>query len=832
MRATDRGAGGRAAARRGPRAVALLAIACAALGWTPRALGAQNQVSVPFTNGFIGTRGSSAGSAEGVKTFATLGIARLFFIQSSSTNQFELQGNDIPGTLRIVRTNGTTIDMPASANWRMNSGSHTDLVGILPRPTSPVALSYGAGSTLTITDGANTGGTSIGGYVAGYAGAVATDGSNQSGNAAKSQLLDGMNDYLATVVSSRPAGPVTVTAQSTTSTTPTIAGTATLGAGENLTVVVNGVQYSDDDVAGAPAQRRQLDARARVGAVGRHVRRHRDDHGRGRLHAERRDDERARGHRVGRHGHDRRQFHGERQDLRRHDGGDRSTAGLTLSGVAGGHTVTIASATLAFQSAAAGAAKTVTITGVTLGGAHAAQYTANLTGAPTATASVTAKALTITGLSASSRAYDGTTAATLTGTAAYSGLVAGEVFAVSGTPTAAFATAAVGTAKAVTVTGYAAPSANYGVTQPAGLTANVTAKTLGVGGSFTASSKVHDGTTAATIATNALTLVGVVGGDAVSLAGVAAAFADAAVGTGKAVSLTAASLAGAGAPNYTLDLAGAPTTVASITSAGGTVTVGGSFTASDKTYDGTTTATGTTASLTLSGVSGGDQVTIVSATFAFASAGAGAGKTVTITGVTLGGANGAQYGANLAGAPTATATVAAKALTISGLSASSKPYDGTTAATLAGTPAYAGLVAGETFAVSGTPTATFASAAAGTGKAVAVSGYAAPSANYALAQPSGLTASVTARPLTIGGAFTASSKVHDGTTAATIASSALTLAGVVAGDAVSLTGVTAAFASASVGTAKPVSITAASLTGAAAANYALSLVGAPTTPPT
>jgi hypothetical protein len=52
-------------------------------------------------------------------------------------------------------------------------------------------------------------------------------------------------------------------------------------------------------------------------------------------------------------------------------------------------------------------------------------------------------------------------------------LVNGETFPVSGTPSATFADASVGVGKAVTVTGYTAPSANYTVTQPTGLTANI-----------------------------------------------------------------------------------------------------------------------------------------------------------------------------------------------------------------------------------------------------------------------------------------------------------------------------------------------------------------------
>jgi len=82
---------------------------------------------------------------------------------------------------------------------------------------------------------------------------------------------------------------------------------------------------------------------------------------------------------------------------------------------------------------------------------------------------------------------------------------------------------------------------------------------LTVGGSFTVAEKVYDGTTAATIDVNALTLITPVDGDDVALNAVAA-FADKLVGEGKPVTLIDTSaLTGADAGNYTLSLETAPT---------------------------------------------------------------------------------------------------------------------------------------------------------------------------------------------------------------------------------------------------------------------------------
>jgi hypothetical protein len=91
--------------------------------------------------------------------------------------------------------------------------------------------------------------------------------------------------------------------------------------------------------------------------------------------------------------------------------------------------------------------------------------------------SVNAKALTIAGLSGVNKAYDGTVAATFTGTPTYQGLANEESFSVTGTPVATFADANVGTGKTVTIAGYTAPSFNYSLTNPT-VTANITAASL------------------------------------------------------------------------------------------------------------------------------------------------------------------------------------------------------------------------------------------------------------------------------------------------------------------------------------------------------------------
>ena len=101
-----------------------------------------------------------------------------------------------------------------------------------------------------------------------------------------------------------------------------------------------------------------------------------------------------------------------------------------------------------------------------------------------------------------------------------------------------------------------------------------------------------------------------------------------------------------------------------------------------------------------------------------------------------------------------TLRVSPKGVTITGLQAESKTYDGTTAAVITGTPALSGLMAGDDVTVDASrAAAAFADADAGTGKTVLLSGYAltgADAANYTLiAQPAGITADITKAAITV-----------------------------------------------------------------------------------
>ena len=204
-------------------------------------MSAQNTLSVPFTNGFVGTVGNNSGKADNIQSFSTLGLTKVDFVQNSSGAVFEIQGNDIPGLVRFVSTTGQSLDIEGAIVWRVNSGSTIEIFGFIPATTtSAVNLSTIGASNYVLDASSNIGMRPNGGTFA------IVDGDNISGNAASAGLLDALNDYLATVIANRPAGSVTVNDESTTNSTPTLTGTVNYdtSVGETFTVNVDGVTYT------------------------------------------------------------------------------------------------------------------------------------------------------------------------------------------------------------------------------------------------------------------------------------------------------------------------------------------------------------------------------------------------------------------------------------------------------------------------------------------------------------------------------------------------------------------------------------------------------------
>ncbi len=150
----------------------------------------------------------------------------------------------------------------------------------------------------------------------------------------------------------------------------------------------------------------------------------------------------------------------------------KPTYTTAITGVLAGDVnyVHLTGAVASFADKTIGTAKTVTITGLTLAGSLAGNYSLSSSTA-TASANITAKALTVTGIIASNRVYNATTNADInTSAAVLTGVIAGDTATLDLTSgVGSFATAAVANNKIVTIRGLTllgADAGNYTVTSP------------------------------------------------------------------------------------------------------------------------------------------------------------------------------------------------------------------------------------------------------------------------------------------------------------------------------------------------------------------------------
>ncbi len=268
-----------------------------------------------------------------------------------------------------------------------------------------------------------------------------------------------------------------------------------------------------------------------------------------------------------------------------YDGTTNTTLDATNAGLAGvlnGDDVTLvtSNAVAYFADKNVGTNKPVTVTGLALGGAAAANYT--LVDPTNVTADISAAGLTVAGVTAASKVYDGTTNAQLNGTATLNGEVSGDdVSLVTDGMSAAFAGPNVGTSIPVTVSGYTitgADAGNYTLTQPTGLTADITAAPLTI--TATANTKIYDGTTsAAAIPTTS----GLQSSDTVT--GLAETYDTPNAGTGKTLSVSAFTVNdGNNGNNYTVSTVSS--TAGVIAQASGSVSLG----SLNQTYNGSAEA--------------------------------------------------------------------------------------------------------------------------------------------------------------------------------------------------------------------------------------------------
>ncbi|HEY4215254.1 MAG TPA: YDG domain-containing protein [Steroidobacteraceae bacterium] len=416
---------------------------------------------------------------------------------------------------------------------------------------------------------------------------------------------------------------------------------------------------------------------------------------------------------------------------------------------------------------------------------------------------ITPAPLVVVGTQASDKIYDGTALATLTG-ATLSGVMGGDDVSLGNRGIGAFADKNVGGAKvvstAMTVSGN--DVGNYAFSQPTGLNASITQRsaTIAAGGI----DKVYDGNTLDQVT---LSTMGLIAGDDVSVTNTSAVFGDKNVGRGKTVLVGGIALHGTDAGNYSYNTS--TTTAANITPR--VVTVAAA--ASDKVYDGNTNDSGVT--LAATGILAGDDVSFAHTAATFGDKDVGNGKNVTVTGISDAGADAGNYAYNSQAAAKANITPAP--LTVMGTQAASRAYDGTVNDALSGAT-LAGLISGDSVLLGNSAAGIFSDRNVGTGKtvttAMTISGVDA--GNYALAQPIGLAADVTAKTIAV--RATGTNKVYDGKTGDKVI---LTSDGIVDGDSVAFSNSGADFSSATVGKGKTVTVTGLQANGPDAGNYAL-----------
>jgi hypothetical protein len=259
--------------------------------------------------------------------------------------------------------------------------------------------------------------------------------------------------------------------------------------------------------------------------------------------------------------------------------------------------------------------------------AASSNYSLAYTGA---NVTITARPLTVT-VAPQTKVYDGTTAASVAGTAfTVSGLVSGQSVSITPTIAANYNSADVATATTVTGTlassDYAAGTgttlSNYTLPTSFSATGSITPASLTV--TVAPQTKVYDGTTTASVAGTAFTVSGLVSGQSVSITPtIAANYNSADVAAANTVTGTLASsdyAAGTGTTlsNYTLPTSFSAT--GSIKPAALTIAITGN---PSKTADGTTTVSLTPSNFGISGFVSGQGATINQNSGTFASASAG-----------------------------------------------------------------------------------------------------------------------------------------------------------------------------------------------------------------
>ena len=509
-----------------------------------------------------------------------------------------------------------------------------------------------------------------------------------------------------------------------------------------------------------------------------------------------------------------------------------------------GDVLTVATSTGAFTNKNVGVGKTVNITGLTLGGTDAGNYTLTSSVATTTATITKANISSITGITAYNKTYDSLTTATLNNSAGgimFNGKFAGDTLTVL-TSVGNFVDKNVGAPKTVNITGLTlggTDAGNYNLVSPISTaSANITKANISSITGIVALNKVYDGNDTAQLNSTPAVFNGEFSGDHLTVATpttgtfrTAGAVIGEHVGTNKIVDITGLTLGGADAGNYNL-VVNYATALADITALGigNPVTAISGITANNKTYDTFTTATIDISGAVIPGIIGSDVVTVDTSTTTaeFDDRFVGVGKAVNIEGLKLGGADAGNY-ILLNDCASATANITkANISSISGITANNKTYDTFTTATLnlsgVTSASFAGRLGTDQLTVA-TSSGAFVDKNVGNNKDVNITGLSlggADALNYNLVDTTATTkANITQANIAAITGIVAQDKVYDSFTTANLDMTGVGFTGILAGDNLLVATSTGNFVDKNVGSGKTVNITGLTLGGTDKDNYNL-----------
>ena len=112
---------------------------------------ATSDLTLVFEDGAIGTIGQNPQKNNNVQLFSTLGIERIIFVQDDSDGNGEfgqqsssiVQGNDIPGTVKITTDNGNAYSISGAVVWNDKVGGNPVSFGILLGEDKTIVSSTG-----------------------------------------------------------------------------------------------------------------------------------------------------------------------------------------------------------------------------------------------------------------------------------------------------------------------------------------------------------------------------------------------------------------------------------------------------------------------------------------------------------------------------------------------------------------------------------------------------------------------------------------------------------------------------------------------------------------